>query len=442
MKKLSLSVIGMYLMMAHAFSQGPASDSTGYMPKKLKLDEVNLVTSYYNQTANKSAVMGGDPGPKGIADVTDFASGLDITFIGWDKKQRKNTLSAGLGIDYHTAASQAYVDSNGTAQNYGTRIYPTLNWSRENDRKGTSFGLGAYYSAEHNYYHSFGLNASVSKKNKTNGEFSLKLVGFFDQIKMIYPSELKMGNNTKAASTSTYDSVSTRTSASGKTTTIYFNNGKPVGKSSESGTPSKPRNTLTASLSFTQIINQRMQGSVELDMVYQTGYLGLPFHRVFFDPSSLESPSQSADTVESLPSQRFKLPIGFRLNYFLGDNIILRSYYRFYADSWGIVSNTFNLEVPVKITPFFSISPFYRFYMQSAAFYFAPYQVHTAGEQYYTSNYDLSDFKSNLFGAGIRLAPPRGIFTNGLRILELRYSHYTQSIGLNANMISLNLVFK
>ena len=80
MKKLSLSVIGMYLMMAHAFSQGPEMDSTGYIPKKLKLDEVNLVTSYYNQTANKSAVMGGDPGPKGIADVTDFANGLDLKF--------------------------------------------------------------------------------------------------------------------------------------------------------------------------------------------------------------------------------------------------------------------------------------------------------------------------------------------------------------------------
>jgi hypothetical protein len=89
MKKLSLSVIGMYLMMGHAFSQAPASDSTGYISKKLKLDEVNLVTSYYDQTANKSAVMGGDPGPKGIANVTDFASGLDITLIGWDKKSAK-----------------------------------------------------------------------------------------------------------------------------------------------------------------------------------------------------------------------------------------------------------------------------------------------------------------------------------------------------------------
>jgi hypothetical protein len=431
MKKLSLSVIGMYLMMAQAFSQTPVTDSSGYKPKKLKLDEVNLVSSYYDQTANKSAVMGGRTDSKGNGDVTDFANGIDVTFIGWDKKQRKNSLALGLGIDYHTAASQAYVDSNGTARNDGTRIYPTLSWLRENDKKGTSFGLGAYYSAESNYYYSVGLNGSVSKKNKHNGEFSLKVVGFFDQIKMIYPTEFIPV--TKAPPVDSALQLHYITTASGRSELVN-SSGQTVGKSSAPVVPSKPRNTLTASLSFSQIINQRMQGSVELDMVYQNGYLGLPFHRVYYNTGR--------DTIENLPSQRFKLPIGFRLNYFLGDNIILRSYYRFYADSWGLVSNTFNLEMPVKITPFFSISPFYRFYTQTAARYFAPYAVHTEQEQYFTSNYALAAFNSNLFGAGLRLAPPRGVFSNSLRILELRYSHYTQTTDLNANIISLNLTFK
>jgi hypothetical protein len=434
MKKLSLSVIGVYLMMAQAFSQDPDTDSSGYRSKRLKLDEVNLVTSYYDQTANKSAVMGGDPGPKGIADVTDFANSLDLKFVGWDKKQRKNTLAVGLGIDYHTAASQAYVDSNGTSKNNGTRIYPTLSWTRENDEKGTSFGLGMYYSAEHNYYHSFGLNASVSKRNKTNGEFSLKMVGFFDQINMIYPAEFYPVDSLKNAPVS--DSIVYITSASGRTEALVYNNGQLVSntKNHKQETPTKARNTLTASLSFTQIISQRMQGSVEMDLVYQSGYLGLPFHRVFYNTGK--------DTIENLPSQRVKLPIGFRLNYFLGDNIIIRSYYRFYADNWGLFSNTFNLEVPIKITPFFSISPFYRFYMQTAARYFAPYQVHNEQEQYFTSNYALAAFSSNMFGAGIRLAPPRGVLMNSLRIFELRYAHYSQTTDLNANMISLNLVFK
>ena len=80
--------------------------------------------------------------------------------------------------------------------------------------------------------------------------------------------------------------------------------------------------------------------------------------------------------------------------------------------------------------------------MQTAARYFAPYQIHTEKEQYFTSNYALAAFNSNLFGAGIRLAPPRGVFMNSLRVLEIRYAHYSQTTDLNANMISLNLVFK
>jgi hypothetical protein len=248
---------------------------------------------------------------------------------------------------------------------------------------------------------------------------------------MIYPTEfIPVTKETAVDSTLQLHYITT---ASGRSELVN-SSGLVVGKSKAPVVPSKPRNTLTASLSFSQIINQRMQGSVELDMVYQNGYLGLPFHRVFYNTGK--------DTIENLPSQRFKLPIGFRLNYFLGDNVIIRSYYRFYADSWGIVSNTFNLELPVKITPFFSISPFYRLYMQTAARYFAPYAVHTEDEQYFTSNYALAAFNSNLFGAGLRLAPPRGVFTNSLRILELRYGHYSQTTDLNANIISLNLTFK
>lgn len=177
-----------------------------------------------------------------------------------------------------------------------------------------------------------------------------------------------------------------------------------------------------------------MQGSVMLDLVYMSGYLGLPFHRVFLNDGK--------DTIENLPSQRFKLPIGARLNYFLGDKIVLRGYYRFYIDSWGLISHTAGLEVPVKITSFFSLVPFYRFYVQTAAKYFAPYMEHTPQEQYYTSNYALAAFTSNLYGMGLRIAPSKGVVIQSLASLELRYAHYTQSVNLAANTIGLSLNFR
>ena len=81
MRKICLTVVGMYLMLLHAFSQSTVKDSSAYKPKKLKLDEVNFVTSYYNQTADKSAVMGGRTDNKGIGDVTDFANGIGCKIL-------------------------------------------------------------------------------------------------------------------------------------------------------------------------------------------------------------------------------------------------------------------------------------------------------------------------------------------------------------------------
>jgi hypothetical protein len=147
--------------------------------------------------------------------------------------------------------------------------------------------------------------------------------------------------------------------------------------------------------------------------------------------------------MENLPGNRFKLPLGFRANYFLGDKIIIRSYYRFYHDDWGLTAHTAEIEVPLKISPFISISPFYRFYSQSAIRYFAPYKLHTADNHYYTSNYDFSKFTSNFFGAGIRLEPVKGVFSKQhFNMIELRYGHYQKNVQLNSDIISINLRFK
>lgn len=171
------------------------------------------------------------------------------------------------------------------------------------------------------------------------------------------------------------------------------------------------------------------------DVVRQEGYLSMPFYRVYFNDGSVHQ--------EKLPSSRFKLPLALRANYFLGDAVIIRTYYRYYQDDWGVRSHTANLELPVKLTSFVSISPFYRFYHQSAVDYFAPYGEHDARQTYYTSNYDLSKFNSHFLGAGIRLAPPNGVLGwQHFNLLELRYGHYTRSNELNANSVSLHIRFK
>lgn len=396
-------MIGLYVLFLHAFSQAQTRDTSQYKPRKLTFDEVNLVSSYYVQNGDHSAIRGGI----GSERVTDLANGVELKFIGWDSQLRKNSLTAGMGIDHHTAASQAWISKTGASHRTdGLRLYPSLDWTRENEQKGSSISAGAYYSAEFNY-HSIGLNGGVTQKTKHNGEFGLKLSAYLDQVKMILPSEFEPPG-------------------------AYS-----LGQNGELRHPdygSSGRQTYTTSFSFSQVINTRLQGSFLLDLVEQQGYLGLPFHRVYF--------TDGTDSIEKLPSSRFKLPIGLRINYFLGDNLILRGYYRYYTDSWGIRSHTASLETAVKLTPFFSVTPFYRYYVQTAANYFAPYEAHLKTDAFYTSNYALAAFNSSFFGAGIRLAPPGGIFNSHLTMLEVRYGHYTQTVDLVSDVVSLNLQFR
>jgi hypothetical protein len=397
------------------------TDSSTYSPRRLRIDEIDFVSSYYHQNGDHSAVTGGI----GTERVTDLANALTLNLVWFNRKMNKNTLAVGLGFDYHTAASQAFVSATGASSPSGTRIYPSLDWTVENSKKGNSFGLGASASGEYNYS-SLGAELHFSQKTADrNGEFTAKLQGYFDQVKLIYPSELIP--NTSTSSTNTGTIV---TSASGTVISAGGSNNQ-----GRAAVPTSPRTTLSASFAYSQMISSRLQIMLLGDVVTQSGYLGLPFHRVYF--------STGKDTVEHLPSSRFKLPVGFRLNYFLGDNIILRSYYRYYTDNWGTKSNTVGLEVPYKITPFFSISPFYRFYNQSAANYFAPYKRHSPTDEYYTSNYEYSKFNANFYGVGIRVAPPKGVFGwQGLHEMEIRYGHYTQTTDLVSDVVSISLGFK
>lgn len=426
MKKIYLSVIGFSMLCrlnahaqtkqdsvankpAYTINSTPTPDSTHFNPRKLKLDEIDFVSSYYSQNGDHSAVTGGI----GTEKVTDIANGLDLNFVWTNHNNNKNTLAVGLGFDYHTAASQAYVSKTGASSPSGTRLYPSVDWTVENAKTGNTFGVGAYLSDEYNYK-SLGadLHYSVKTDNK-NGEFSAKLQGYFDRVTLIYPSEFVPAGDTA----------------------LTDNFGKKGRNGHRDNFGTSPRETYTAAFGYSQIINSRLQLAFLVDLVAQNGFLSLPFHRVYF--------SNGKDTIERLPSSRFKLPLGFRANYFLGDNIILRSYYRYYADSWGVRSNTANLEVVYKVSPFFSISPFYRYYTQTAARYFSPYEQANPGQQYFTSNYEYAKFNSQFFGVGFRIAPPTGVFGwQGLHELEIRYGHYSQNTDLVSNVISVSLGFK
>lgn len=405
MKKISFAIIALHLSFLASVAQ-TNKDST-YKSRKLKLDEVNIVSSYYHQEGNSSPITGGI----GTEKLSDIESTLELKLSFRDKKNRKHNLLLDAGISYYTSASSDKIDPNtiSSASSSDTRFFPSVSYTVNNEEKGISVGANTSYSNEFDY-NSFGYGISLSKTSRDkNSEALLKLNVFQDVYTIIPPIELR------DPSTLIPSGANTRTPRYQYAT--------------------KPRDTYAASFIFSQVINMRFQVALLCDVAYQQGFLSTPFHRIYFN--------NGTEGLEVLPSSHFKVPVGIRANYFLGDRIIVRTFYRYYQDDWGLKSHTFNIETPIKLTPFVSLSPFYRFYVQSAVKYYGAFEQNDALSTYHTTDDDLSNFTANFLGLGIRLSPPKGVVgIKNFNLLELRYGFYKRSNGLVSSIVSLNLRFK
>lgn len=223
----------------------------------------------------------------------------------------------------------------------------------------------------------------------------------------------------------------------------------------------KKRNSYSASLSLSQIISKKAQLSLFVDVVQQKGWLSNPMQRVYFgdranfyigNASSIPNYTsksnidvfQLADDIERLPDTRLKIPFGARFNYYINEKLTLRTYYRYYSDDWGINSQTASIEIPFKISDKFTLYPSFRYYTQTKAKYFAPYEQHLSTEQFYTSDYDLSKYNSSQIGFGISytdIFAERKIWKLGLKSVDLKYSNYKRNTGLSAGIVSLGFKF-
>ncbi|MEZ0611587.1 DUF3570 domain-containing protein [Fibrella sp. WM1] len=368
-----------------------------YESRGLKLEEINFVSSYYHQDGNNSAITGGI----GTEKLTDVANSFDLTLSAVDRKGRQHYLNIDANIDYYTSASSDNIDPvfSGASRS-DVHIYPSVSWRVFNPTTRVTKGFSYAYSTEYDY-RSHGFTAQFAKLSADrNREVSVRASAFLDTYDAILPAELRPS---------------------------YYGSGS---HSDRTRVDSKPRQTFNLALSVSQVINKRLQVLGTFEPSFQQGLLSTPFHRVYFTDGTV--------TTERLPGTRLKFPVSIRANYFQGDHAILRTFYRFYVDDWGMVAHTANVEVPIKLTAFLSISPFYRFHTQTAVNYFRPYGQHDPKLLYHTSDYDIGNISTQFVGTGIRMAPPGGVL--GIRpwqSLELRYGHYLRSTGLTANIVTL-----
>lgn len=418
----SLPLVLLFFFVAYAAAQ----DDTTYQKRVLETSEVDLLFSYYNQDGQHAAVTGGE----GTEELTDATSTIVLRM----PMNENDVLTVDVGISAYTSASSSNVnpldggvnvtpfDASSGESRKDLLAYVNPSYSHSSEDRNSIWSANAYLSSEYDYF-SIGFGGSYTKLfNEKNTEITLSGKVFLDKWNPVYPIELRDGF---------FDN---RITGNGTYNPIFSEFDK------------ETRNSYSISLSFSQILTKKLQGALLVDLVSQNGLLSTPFQRVYF--SDFEDfyidDFQLADNVEQLPNNRLKVPVGGRLNYYLNDVVVLRSFYRFYWDDWGITSHTASLEVPIKMTDKFTLYPAYRYYSQTAADYFYPKEQALSTLEFYTSDYDLSNYNAHQYGAGIQY---RDIFTTarvlnfGLKTIDLRFSQYDRSDGLNAFIITLGTTF-
>ncbi len=382
--------------------------------------EVNILGSYYTQDGIHSAVTGG----LGTEKLTDITPAI-IVNIPLDSTRQ---LSFNVGADFITSASTDNINFNVSSESRSdTRKHINITYTKRLARPRLTYSFSGGISKEYDVF-AKSIGASLTKETRNgNSEISLNGQAFFDAWSLFYPIELR-----------------------------------PPGSDDENPQGNDNRNSYNFGLVYSQVLTKKLQVSFSAEVVLQNGLLSTPFHRVFFDDgvdvnglSTIEIlRSNKLRKVENLPRSRTRIPLGFRMNYFINDLFVFRGYYRFYTDDFNIAGHTFSIDLPVKISPYLSVTPFYRYHTQTASSYFKPFGETDLNAEFFSSDYDQSAFNSNKYGIGIRYAPLYAIgefktpftkktknkFTR-FKAIEVRYAYFDRSDGLNASIISFDLSF-
>jgi hypothetical protein len=407
------------------FTQGNTAGT--YQKRVLETTEIELLFSYYEQDGLNAAVSGGE----GTEELTDATSSIVVQI----PLNPDDVLTIDAGISAYTSASTSNINpfdkstrraspfsaSSGASQN-DALVHFNPSYAHSSKDRNSVYSAQAYVSSEYDYF-SFGFGGGYLRFfNEMNTKVSASFQVFLDKWNPQYPIELRDGfTDSRIMGDGTYSP-----------SFVAFTD--------------ETRNSYSLSLGISQILGIRMQGSIFMDLVLQNGLLSTPHQRVYFGDINdfFIEDFQLADNVEQLPKRRFKIPIGARLNYYLNDLIVLRGYYRFYLDDWGINAHTASIEMPIKLNEKFTLYPTYRYYVQTATDYFYAKETAVSNLKFYTSDYDLSAYNAQQYGLGIGykdIFTSAKLFTFGLKTIDFRFSKYDRSDGLESYIFTLGTTF-
>jgi hypothetical protein len=215
----------------------------------------------------------------------------------------------------------------------------------------------------------------------------------------------------------------------------------------------RPLRNLGARVGFTQVLDPKMFVQVVYELMEAHGYNSSPYRFVGIGTTNALCYDRVTTNVmcipEASPDERLRHAFGATLRRALGDAFSFGLGYRFYLDSWNVMSHTVFGDLTWNVTRELIVALRYRFYTQgSASHYQTSYDISDSTRQYYTNDKELSSFSAHRLGLDIERAFVLDGRGHELSVLLsaapslFSYANYVPLNQITALEVTLATVFK
>ena len=214
----------------------------------------------------------------------------------------------------------------------------------------------------------------------------------------------------------------------------------------------EPVRNLAAKLGLTQILGAATFGQIAYELMNAHGFNSSPYRYVGFgSPNGLctTDPQLWTCVPEKNPNDRLRHAAVLLMRHAFSDSWSAGLEYRFYLDSWGVMSHTAQAELnwTLELGTMFGLR--YRFYSQGAADQYQPsYSVTDTSLDYFSNDKELSAFMAHKlavdFEHDIELDARGHLLSVTLTAAPsiFRYSNYRPLDQITAIEVTLATVFK
>jgi hypothetical protein len=165
------------------------------------------------------------------------------------------------------------------------------------------------------------------------------------------------------------------------------------------------------SVGLTQILTRNLIMGLSVETIADEGFLNNPYRSVRYLDST--SPVGFSFEPELYPNTRVSTAVGLRARYFLPYRAAIQVDYRFFTDTWGILSHTGAISYTHPWGPL-TLTGKYRFYTQDQADFYSDLFSRSEATNFRARDKELSQFVSQTFRAHVSYE----LFRDGWSFLE------------------------